>query len=87
MNRMLRYGKKKTEFWSSTKTGRLPFIRRMFVQRSVDVARRRHLEQVREQRLLAVDVEHDVLDHGPILGRRPSCCQPDFGPVRGGRSR
>jgi DNA gyrase/topoisomerase IV subunit A len=52
-----------------------------------DVGRRRHLEQVREQRLLAVDMEHDVLDHGPILGRRSSPCQPDFGPVRGGRSR
>ena len=35
MKRMSRYGKKKTEFWSSTKTGRFPFIRRMFVQRSV----------------------------------------------------
>ena len=33
-NRMWRYGKKKIDFMSSTKTGRLPFIIRRFVQRS-----------------------------------------------------
>ena len=33
-NRMWRYGKKKIDLISSTKTGRLPFIIRRFVQRS-----------------------------------------------------
>ena len=68
-NRMCRYGKKKIEATSSTKTGRLPFIWRRFVQRTPTSPGVGRLEQVGEQRLLVVEVQDDVPDHDLMVAR------------------
>ncbi len=57
---------------SSTKTGRLPFIVRRFVQRSPTSDGRGQLEQVGQHRLLVVEMEHGVPDHGRIVPGRAS---------------
>ena len=52
-----------------------------------DVTGRGCLEQVGQQRLLAVHVQDHVSDHGPMVAAMAAVRQPAEGPVRGGRSR
>ena len=67
--RTWRYGKKKTDFRSSTKTGRLPSSVRRFVQRTADVAGVGSSNRSASERLLVVEVQDGVADHGRIVRR------------------
>ena len=70
-NRMCRYGKKKTEPTWSTKTGRLPFSVRRFVQRRPTSRAFGQLEQVGDHRLLVVEVQDSVADHAAMVPVAP----------------
>ena len=78
MKRMCSSAKKKIDMLSSANTGRLPSSVRRFVQRSVRSDAVGMLEQVRDERLLVVEVDDDVLDHPVILAVRCADVSADW---------
>ena len=63
-------GRRTRRSMSSMKTGRLPSSVRMFVQRRPRSTAVGQLEQVDEDRLLVVEVEDGIADHGRMVRRR-----------------
>ena len=70
---MMWYGKKNVDAVWSMNIGRLPSSMRTLVHTRPASAWRRQVEQVAQQRLLVLDMDAHVSDHGPMLAAGRPC--------------